>query len=78
MECIISSDGSALTSGCPLHGQQGILQYHELTFIGLCLAILQSTRQAGPIRVTARAEGLKQSSIEMEAAAPSAAEPALP
>ncbi|MGA2540460.1 MAG: sugar-binding domain-containing protein [Verrucomicrobiota bacterium] len=47
-------------------------------FHGLCLAILQSTRQAGPIRVTARAEGLKESSIELEAQAPAAPELALP
>ncbi len=47
-------------------------------FHGLCLAILQSTRQAGLIRVTARAAGLKESSIELQAQAPAAAEPVLP
>lgn len=50
----------------------------RLAFHGLCLAILQATRQPGPIRLTARAAGLKESSIELEAQTPAAAEPALP
>jgi beta-galactosidase len=47
-------------------------------FHGLCLAILQSTHLTGSIRVTARAEGLKESTIELQTGAPAATEPALP
>jgi beta-galactosidase len=50
----------------------------RLAFHGLCLAIIQSTRQTGHIRVTARADGLEEASIELDAQAPAAAEPALP
>jgi beta-galactosidase len=50
----------------------------RLAFHGLCLAIIQSTHEAGHIRVTGRADGLKEASIELDALAPAPAEPALP
>lgn len=37
------------------------------TFHGRGLAILQSTREAGKVRLTARADGLKEASVEIEA-----------
>jgi beta-galactosidase len=45
---------------------------------GLCLGIIQAARQPGRIRVTARADGLKESSVDLEAATPAVAENVLP
>ena len=50
----------------------------RLAYHGRCLAIIQSTREAGRVRVTASADGLKAGSIELEAKAPNINEAALP
>ena len=50
----------------------------RLAFHGLCLAIIQSTRETGHIRMTARADGLKEASIALNVETPALAEPALP
>ena len=50
----------------------------RLAFHGLCLAIIQSTHETGHIRVTARADGLKEASIALNSETPALAEPALP
>jgi beta-galactosidase len=39
---------------------------HRQAFNGLCLAIVQSTREPGKVRLTARAEGLREAAIEIE------------
>jgi beta-galactosidase len=40
---------------------------HRSTSMGMCLAILQTTRSAGPIKVTAHADGFKDVSAEIDA-----------
>ena len=50
----------------------------RLAFHGLCLAIIQSTHEAGHVRVTARADGLKEASVELDVKAPALAEATLP
>jgi beta-galactosidase len=50
----------------------------RLAFHGRCLAIIQSKREAGEIRVTCRADGLKPASVELNARAPITIEPTLP
>jgi beta-galactosidase len=50
----------------------------RLCYHGRCLGIIQSTRTAGPIQVTARADGLTPGSVQLDARAPSGPEPALP
>ncbi len=45
-------------------------------FHGLCLAVIQTRREAGPIRVTARADGLREAAAEL-ASAPAPEAPAL-
>jgi beta-galactosidase len=50
----------------------------RLAFHGRCLAIIQSKRESGEIRVTCRADGLKPASVELKARAPVAIEPTLP
>jgi beta-galactosidase len=47
-------------------------------FNGLCLAIVQAKSKPGKIRLTARAEGLKEDSIEIEAKSPMIAVHVLP
>jgi beta-galactosidase len=43
---------------------------HRKAFNGLCLAIVQAKSKPGKIRLIARAEGLKEDSIEIEAKSP--------
>ena len=50
---------------------------HRPAFGGLCLAILQTTAQAGPIQVTASAKGLRGATITVNSVE-AAATPALP
>ena len=49
---------------------------HRRAFNGLCLAILQGTRTPGKIHLVARAQGLKEASLDIETRA-SAAPPVL-
>lgn len=51
---------------------------HRKAFNGLCLAIIQAKSKPGKIRLTARADGLKESSIEIEVKSSSITVPALP
>jgi beta-galactosidase len=37
-------------------------------FNGMCLAILQTTRKAGAIRITARSPGLREATVELASA----------
>ena len=48
------------------------------TFNGLCLAIIQTTRESGRIRVTASADGLMEAVIELNAQSPTTPSPGLP
>jgi beta-galactosidase len=50
----------------------------RLAYHGQCLAIIQSTRQAGRVRVAARSEGLGGAQVEVESTPPPAAEAILP
>ncbi len=50
----------------------------RLAYHGLCLAIIQSKREAGHVRVTASANGLKAASVELDVQAPAVTEAALP
>ncbi len=50
---------------------------HRLAYHGLCLAILQSTHQPGPVRVTIHSAGLPDASVTLNSEA-RAAEPTLP
>jgi beta-galactosidase len=51
---------------------------HRKAFNGLCLAIVQAKSKPGKIRLTARAAGLKEDSIEIEIKSPTIAIPVLP
>ena len=51
---------------------------HRKAFNGLCLAIVQAKSKPGKIRLTARADGLKEVSIEIEVKSSSIIVPALP
>jgi beta-galactosidase len=51
---------------------------HRKAFNGLCLAIVQAKSKPGKIRLTARAEGLKEDSIEIEVKSSIVAIPLLP
>jgi beta-galactosidase len=50
----------------------------RLAYRGHCLAIIQSTRAAGRIRVMARSAGLKSAEIELQSTPPVVVEPILP
>ena len=49
---------------------------HRRAFNGMCLAIVQATQEPGKIHVAARAEGLKEASLDIETKVP-AAQPGL-
>jgi beta-galactosidase len=51
---------------------------HRKAFNGLCLAIVRASGKPGKIRLIARADGLKEASIEIEVKSSSIAIPALP
>jgi beta-galactosidase len=50
---------------------------HRKAFNGLCLAIVQAKSKPGKIRLTARAAGLKEDSIDIEIKSPTIAIPVL-
>jgi beta-galactosidase len=50
----------------------------RLAYHGLCLAIIQSMHKTGHIRVTARADGLKEANTELDVEAPAITEASLP
>jgi beta-galactosidase len=47
-------------------------------FNGLCLAIVQTTREPGKLRVAARADGLKEAAVDLDVQKPTVSIPILP
>ncbi len=50
----------------------------RLAFHGLCLAVVQAGREAGPVRITASASGLRDAAVELNVRASTNSAPVLP